>query len=139
MSSAYRNSSYLTACGMSFIYRRNRSWSKIDPCWTRHKSYPGSEKDSFKFTLNFLYDKHDLNQRMTSLSLLWHFILRAKDAMLHKLLKPLVTWNSEPENTVEYPLECLNIWKELCQRLHEITWLSKWIRFPLKAQKDWYK
>ena len=67
MSSAYKNSSYLTACGMSFIYRRNRSWSKIDPCWTRHKSYPGSEKDSFKFTLNFLYDKYDLNQRMTSL------------------------------------------------------------------------
>ena len=34
---------------------------------TPHKSCPGSEKDLFKFTLSFLYDRFDLNQIMTSL------------------------------------------------------------------------
>ena len=52
---------------MSFIYKRNRSGPKIDPWGTPHKSCPGSEKDLFKLTLNFLCDRYDLNQRMTFL------------------------------------------------------------------------
>ena len=63
--SAYKRNSHLTACGMSFIYKRNRSGPKIDPWTTPHKSCPGSEKDLFKLTLNFLCDRYDLNQRMT--------------------------------------------------------------------------
>ena len=61
ISSAYKSTSHLTACGMSFIYRRNRIGPKIDPWGTPHKSCPGSENDEFKFTLNFLYDRYDLN------------------------------------------------------------------------------
>ena len=52
---------------MSFIYRKNRSGPKIDPWGTPHESRPGSKKDLFKFNLNFLYDRYDLNKRMTSL------------------------------------------------------------------------
>ena len=52
---------------MSFIYRRNRSGPKIDPWGTPRKSCPGSEKDLLKFTLTFLFDRYDLNQRMISL------------------------------------------------------------------------
>ena len=52
---------------MSFMYRRNRSGPKIDPWRTPHKSCPDSEKDLFKFTLSFLFDRNDLNKRITSL------------------------------------------------------------------------
>ena len=52
---------------MSFKYRRNRNRPKIDPWKTPHKSCPSSEKDLFKFTLNFVFDRYDLNQRVTSL------------------------------------------------------------------------
>ena len=45
----------------------NRSGPKIDTWETLHKSFPDSEKDLFKFTLNLLFDRYDLNQRMTSL------------------------------------------------------------------------
>ena len=68
MSSAYKSNSYLTACGMSFIYKRNRSEPQIDPWGTPHKSYPGSEKYLFKLTLNFLCDSYDLNRKMTSIT-----------------------------------------------------------------------
>ena len=47
---------------MSFMYRRNRSGPKIDPWRTPHKSCPDSEKDLFKFTLSFLFDRNDLNK-----------------------------------------------------------------------------
>ena len=52
---------------MSFYYRRNSSGPKIDPWGTPDKSSPGSQKDLFEFTLNFLFDRYDLNQRMISL------------------------------------------------------------------------
>ena len=45
----------------------NRSGPKIGPWETLHESFPDSKKDLFKFTLNFLFDIYDLNQRMTSL------------------------------------------------------------------------
>ena len=67
MSSTYKTSSHLTACAMSFIYRRNKSGPKIDPWGTPYKSCPVYEKNLFKFTLNILYDRYDLNQRMTYL------------------------------------------------------------------------
>ena len=65
MSSAYKINSHLTACVMSLIYKRNRNQPKIDPWGTPHKRCPGSERDLFKLTLNFLCDGYDLNQRMT--------------------------------------------------------------------------
>ena len=52
---------------MSFAYRRNRRGPKKDPWGTPHKTCSGSEKNLFKFTLNFQYDRYDFNQRMTSL------------------------------------------------------------------------
>ena len=61
MSSVYKSDLHLTACGMSFIYKRNRSGPNTDPWGTPHKSCPGSGKDLFKLTLSFLCDRHDLN------------------------------------------------------------------------------
>ena len=39
----------------------------MDPCGTPHNSFPGSENILFKFTLNFLFDKYDLNNNVTLL------------------------------------------------------------------------
>ena len=57
VSSVHKSSSHLTASGIPFIYRKNRSGPKIDPHGTPHKSCPAFEKYLFNFTLNFLYDR----------------------------------------------------------------------------------
>ena len=61
VSSAYKSNSHLTACG---IYKRNTSGSKIDPWGLHIKVFLVPKKDLFKLTLNFLWDRYDLNQRM---------------------------------------------------------------------------
>ena len=52
-----------------------RGGPKIDPYGPPHKSFPGSEQVLFKFALNFLFDRYDLNQRITSLRKPKHSIL----------------------------------------------------------------
>ena len=61
---------------MSFTYRRRRRSSpKIDLQGTSQKRFPGSEKVLYKFTLTFLFDGHDLNQRIKSLENPKYYIL----------------------------------------------------------------
>ena len=54
---------------MSFIYRRNRCKPKTDSWGTPHKDFSGSDKVLFKFTVNFLFDRYDLNQQIASLEI----------------------------------------------------------------------
>ena len=61
VSSAYSYSSQSTACGISFIYKWNRSGPKMDPSGTLHKGFPGSKKVFLLWTLNFLFERQDVN------------------------------------------------------------------------------
>ena len=75
MPSECKNSSHLATCGMPFIYIRIRSDPKMDPWGIPHKSRLGSEKYLFEITLNFLYHRYDVNQRMKPLEKLKNSIL----------------------------------------------------------------
>ena len=59
MSSAYKSNSHLTACGMSFIYKKNRSGPKIDPWGTPHKNCRGSKKGEVRSVFLFFLFLHE--------------------------------------------------------------------------------
>ena len=67
MSSVNKSSSHLTVYGMSITYKRNRNGPKIDSWGIPRKSFSASKKTLFKLNFNHLFDRYDLNQRMTFL------------------------------------------------------------------------
>ena len=79
-----------------------------------------------------------LNMLFLNLFVLANFIiLHAETAKLHILVKPSDTRKSGSRNTKEYHLKLVNIWKELCQSLWEITCLIATTYLSGMALKYW--
>ena len=57
------------------LLKQYRGGLKLNCSETAHKSFLGSENNLFEFTLNFLFDRSDLNQRIASLGKHKHSIL----------------------------------------------------------------
>ena len=87
VSSAERNRSQSTACGMLFIYNRNNNGPIMDSCGTLHCKLSEVVNFLWTFTWNFLLDRYDLYQSITSREnpsddifrskILWSIVLNA--------------------------------------------------------------
>ena len=87
VSSAERNRSQSTACGMLFIYNRNNNGPIMDSCGTLHCKLSEVVNFLWTFTWNFLLDSYDLYQSITSREnpsddifrskILWSIVLNA--------------------------------------------------------------
>ena len=75
VSSAYNNSSELTACGISFTYKRKSNGPRIEPSGTPQDNLPGEEYFLPTFTINDLLVRYELNQSIVDVEKPRYFIL----------------------------------------------------------------